>query len=85
MFPDLKVVNLQIVTETPFDVVEEPTVWIPVADDIRLAARVWRPPFPLPVARTAFLPEMLWMTIRQPACAQTRFILSKSFLEKFIA
>ena len=43
MFPDLESSELQIAPAAPYDIIDDPTVWIPVADDARLAARVWRP------------------------------------------
>lgn len=33
----------QIVAEYPHEVIEQPTVWIPISDGIELAARIWRP------------------------------------------
>jgi putative CocE/NonD family hydrolase len=34
---------MKIVEQFPHEVVEEPNVWIPMADGTRLAARIWRP------------------------------------------
>ena len=43
MFPGHEPANLETVTEFPHEILEVPTVWIPVSDGTRLAARVWRP------------------------------------------
>jgi putative CocE/NonD family hydrolase len=43
MFPGQDPADLEIVTDFPHEVVEEPTVWIPLSDGLRLAARIWRP------------------------------------------
>ncbi len=43
MFPDQDLDGIEIAAAGPQAVVEEPTVWIPLADGTRLAARLWRP------------------------------------------
>lgn len=43
MFPDLQSPDLKVISDFPFDVIDEPTIWIPVSDNVRLSARVWRP------------------------------------------
>ena len=43
MFPSDDVENLEFVTVFPHQVVDDETVWIPISDGIRLAARLWRP------------------------------------------
>lgn len=40
---------MQIVQEFPFDVLEEPHVWIEMPDGVRLSARIWRPKTSEPV------------------------------------
>ena len=49
MFPDLTSSELSVVTDYPYDVIDEPTVWITMADGVRLAARVYRPDTTKPV------------------------------------
>ncbi|MGF1605219.1 MAG: CocE/NonD family hydrolase [Rhodothalassiaceae bacterium] len=34
---------MKIVSDFPYDIVEEENVWIPVTDGLKLAARIWRP------------------------------------------
>jgi hypothetical protein len=43
MFPSDDVDNLEIITDFPTAVIDEETVWIPLSDGVRLAARIWRP------------------------------------------
>lgn len=42
MFPGQDI-KLEIVSDFPHQVIDLPTVWIPLADGTRLAARIWRP------------------------------------------
>ena len=43
MFPAKEVNNLEIIRTFPHQILDEPTVWIPLSDGVRLATRVWRP------------------------------------------
>ena len=43
MFPGLEPPGLQVVEEFPHEISDTPTVWIPMPDGARLAARIWRP------------------------------------------
>ena len=43
MFPEGEPANLETVAAFPQEIVEEPTLWIPLSDGTRLAARLWRP------------------------------------------
>ena len=43
MFPDLTSPDLLKASKAPYDVIDQDTEWIPVAKNIRLAARLWRP------------------------------------------
>jgi hypothetical protein len=51
MFPDFTSAELKTISKTPYDVIDKPTQWISVAQNIRLAARLWRPDIlePVPV------------------------------------
>ncbi len=43
MFPEGEPANLETVEAFPHEIVDEPTLWVPLADGTRLAARLWRP------------------------------------------
>lgn len=43
MFPGKEPLGATPITEFPNEVIDEPTVWIPLSDGVRLAARIWRP------------------------------------------
>ena len=43
MFPEGEPIDLETVTEFPHEIVDEPTLWVPLSDGTRLAARLWRP------------------------------------------
>lgn len=49
MFPGNEPDNLEIIQDFPYEISDEPTVWIPLSDGVRLAARVWRPVVDEPV------------------------------------
>lgn len=43
MFPTQDPVGTTVVSDHPYEVVEQATVWIPMSDGTRLAGRIWRP------------------------------------------
>lgn len=43
MFPSQDPIGVKLVSDYPHQIVDDPTVWIPMSDGIRLAARIWRP------------------------------------------
>jgi putative CocE/NonD family hydrolase len=43
MFPEGEPANLETFEAFPHEIVDEPTLWVPLADGTRLAARLWRP------------------------------------------
>ncbi len=46
MFPGNDPANLEITLDFPYQVVDYPTIWIPLSDGTKLAARLWRPVMP---------------------------------------
>ncbi len=43
MFPEGAPANLETLEDFPHEIVDEPTLWVPLSDGTRLAARLWRP------------------------------------------
>ena len=42
MFPEGAPANLETLDAFPHEVVDEPTLWVPLSDGTRLAARLWQ-------------------------------------------